>query len=129
MKVRTGFVSNSSSSSFVIYGRTYNEETLNKKFGINPDEEIEDEDGESYIDDEQLYDIIEKSGFDYHFQDGECYIGRQIVDMNENETLFNFKKRIEREVIEKFGDEKDDSSQEEFDIINAVIGNGGELEW
>ena len=129
MKIRNGFVSNSSSSSFVIYGRTYNEETLNKRFGFNPDEELEDEDGESYIDDEQLYEVISDSGFDYHQEDGEYYIGVHLTNMKEDETFGDFKKRVEQEITEKFGNEKDDSSQEEFDIINAVIGMGGSLEF
>jgi len=124
MKVRTGFVSNSSSSSFVIYGRTYKDETLAKALNIDMEDENID-----FV--EKLYEVLDNSDFSYHCdnEENQWYIGQQILNMNEDETLFNFKKRIEREVTEKFGNEKDDSSQEEFNIIDAVIGSGGELEW
>ena len=60
MKMRNGFVSNSSSSSFVVYGATIEKdkllEALLEKF---PDLEVErDEYGEIFLEETDIYDII-----------------------------------------------------------------------
>ena len=41
MKIRTGFVSNSSSSSFVIFGKYFNEDEFNKMYNLT-DEDVDD---------------------------------------------------------------------------------------
>ena len=123
MKIKIGFISNSSSSSFVIFGRTYSIDTIAKKANIN----TEDED----YDCENLYEFLDKTNLTYHsdHEDGCYYIGLPLININDNETFAQFKKRVKKEVIEKFGDEKDGSPNEEFVIIDAVIGTSGELEW
>jgi hypothetical protein len=74
MKIRNGFVSNSSSSSFVIFGKAYNKESLQKKFNFTSDE-MED------IDENGLYDYMDRcDGYDYQYlsHDQEWIIGKTI---------------------------------------------------
>jgi hypothetical protein len=72
MKVRNGFVSNSSSSSFVVYGTCLSEEEIRKCFGWDDDIE-EDEEKEFY----ELLD--EKIGEEYTWtsdeDSNEIYVG------------------------------------------------------
>ena len=79
MKIRTGFVSNSSSSSFCILG-----------FVAKDDEEI------GYRDSELLrYENAISEG------DDTCYIGAWPESMRDDETLLQFKERIIEE-LKKF---------------------------
>ena len=79
MKIRLGFVSNSSSTSFCIYGMNISGDNLKEIF------EVEDED-----------DFDPGNDLDVFFnEDGsEVYIGRSLMDCKDDETMGNFKKKI-----------------------------------
>lgn len=81
MKIRKGFVSNSSSTSFVIYGIcvdniTEKQEELSKNLDV-------------------YYDPWEN-----------IYIGKSLTQMQDTETLGEFKKKTEKEIKEIFGDKE-----------------------
>ena len=78
MKIRTGFVSNSSSSSFCLLGI----EASNKKYGV---------------DTEEIYEEIEKTDLENENSiewDGDQYLGMSPAQMKDDETLLQFKQRI-----------------------------------
>ena len=91
MKTRTGYVSNSSSSSFCIVGVAVDEDDFKEMFGSEPDK----------MEDQSFYDFIEvfANGLDFHrgIEDyGEdCWIiGREIYALKDDQTLGGFKKEI-----------------------------------
>jgi hypothetical protein len=67
MKHRTGFVSNSSSSSFVLAGIVLNTEAAIKFLGINPDSE------------DAMDELYEITDLDVICDDGKAYIGHCFV--------------------------------------------------
>ena len=75
MKIRNGFVSNSSSSSFLIYGLYTEDENLMNK-----------------INNSSIY----KDGFNTYeidYSDG-IYVGKSPVEMKDDQTMGQFKKQI-----------------------------------
>lgn len=119
-KIRTGFVSNSSSSSFMIYGaavehmdhkRIY--EMLSKNMNPKQLEELDrytdKTDDEYYIDDlsEFLYDIGPDE-YDVHFieySDATCYIGKCPTSQPNDMTHGDWKNGIDKDLTELFGEE------------------------
>jgi hypothetical protein len=112
MKLRIGFVSNSSSSSFAIYGLELDGEQLAKLLGVNVDE-----------DDYDLYDLIhgedgcdekgtvgydlEKAGLsEYNIEGDVYYIGRDLTSMKKTETLAEFGERTETALKKALKSEK-----------------------
>jgi hypothetical protein len=95
MKIRTDFVSNSSSSSFVLWGVDFDVNELAQKLkdaGLLKEDENADE-----YSDMPLYEFFENAGFDY----GESVIGDDAVvlgmrpdEMKDDETLAQFKQRV-----------------------------------
>ena len=86
MKIRYGFVSNSSTTSFSIYG-TYIEE-------LNNADENDDMDWR-----ERLEEITEKLGlFTQHGYEEGMYVGRQWSSIKDDETGAAFKKDVQEKI-------------------------------
>lgn len=105
MKIRNGFVSNSSSSSFCIYGISIEEEDLKKlaeKLSVSVDED--------YIDTYSLEKKLVEKEYTVTIQDmmGEYfYIGRSYSSIKDDETGQQFKETIEKEITELLGEAKE----------------------
>jgi len=106
MKIRTGFVSNSSSSSFCIYGISVEKcqliRVLNEKFNLVIEEgsrisKIEDKVYEAKIDLPQMF----TTNDDYR-----VYIGREFSSIQDDETGRQFKNGVEEEIKKIFGEEE-----------------------
>ena len=110
MKIRNGFVSNSSSSSFLIYGVCIDTGTLaskltekGKKIALNgvSEEDIEDQyDG----------DIAEALGIEYSSGPDGCYcyyFGPSWDSIKDDETGLQFKTRVKKEIKELIDIEDD----------------------
>ncbi len=97
MKIRNGFVSNSSSSSFCILGIT-SEELI--KNGLKLPEEIE-ESGDDY---EYWYQYDKDFAVVYGIEDyyEQYVIGRSVEKLDENKTILESKKEIANLINEKF---------------------------
>jgi len=95
MKIRTGFVSNSSSSSFCIYGASISDvETLAKALKI-----------ESEDDWDAIKSSLEKLGLDwYGNSDYGRYIGRTWSSIKDDETGAQFKKSVDDKLKDLLGE-------------------------
>ena len=96
MKIRNGFVSNSSSSSFCIYGTTiskYEIQELAKAAGQDQYDYLEYLLENSFC--ESNYD-----GYEYY------YIGQSLLNLKNDETGGQFKDRTKEELIKLFPNEK-----------------------
>lgn len=116
MKVRKGFVSNSSSSSFLIYGITVEsdgdqiKEVAKKLFSNLSEERTKwiEYTGEGGLCSEDVNSILEEAleaeGFSVScpFED-DYYIGRSWDTVRDDETGWEFKKSVEDRLTELFG--------------------------
>lgn len=108
MKIRTGFVSNSSSSSFMIFGVCFSLDDFNLSSPVflysyirermECDEKLRELLG-SYL----VYDLIYHGLDDY---DGEDFIGLSLDTIKDDETFMDFKKRVYR-ILKHLGYNKD----------------------
>lgn len=87
-KVRNGFVSNSSSSSFLIYGTSITNSELEK---------MEDFDG---------WKFQKSTGLSVYDRDYETYIGESWDNIGDDETGKQFKERVEKKILEHFPEAK-----------------------
>ncbi len=103
MKLRYGFVSNSSSSSFCIYGTCYTfDEILDKIRKVFNEEEIKkfNLDSEYKDESEAVFYLGKKVGLHVEI-DGECdecYIGRTWKSIKDDETGKEFKEDVENKI-------------------------------
>jgi hypothetical protein len=123
MKIRLGFVSNSSTCSFQIYGVQLEREDINKLLKQNkelveifleeyhkntlkykPNAEKYDT-LEEFLDDNGYYEILDKILPEIKYlEKEEYYYGIDPSNMPDDETMGHFKKRIQDNVTELFGD-------------------------
>ncbi len=112
MKIRNGFVSNSSTSSFCIYGAYLSDfkggvkEVLRdcaKKIDKNVDDYKQ---WDLY---ELLEGILDKSGLEFYMPyDGDSVcVGRSWASIKDNETGLQFKQSVKEKVKEVFGESAD----------------------
>jgi hypothetical protein len=91
MKIRLGFVSNSSSSSFCIYGCSFGREEIQKL--LNADEEYGFD----------SYDFEKKYNIECYDFENEYYIGKSFTKIQDNQTGKQFKEEIETKLKTIFG--------------------------
>lgn len=115
-KIRQGFVSNSSSSSFLIYGITLEPNYFNDPKFDELKQKVCDEKKKRYpnskysIEDIDTYEIVEElcTNMEFHYPEGyDCYfIGKSWDRISDDETGKQFKDSIEKQLKEIL---KDDS--------------------
>ena len=124
MKIRSGFVSNSSSSSFAVYGVEIEEflpfyYKITGKKGTKLSKSIEADDGEEYELSEEMANeiikVLKKKGFDFDIvlntgyenfkPDGSFVIGKDLNNINEEEdslaTLMTARENLKKIIGDK----------------------------
>jgi hypothetical protein len=100
MKIRKGFVSNSSSSSFVAFGAELEQDDFIELYENAMNKKVSEED------EEELYNLCEelreKIDLEVLYDDGGIiYIGRSFLDGKDDETFKQFRDSV-REKIHKY---------------------------
>lgn len=94
-KIRTQFVSNSSSSSFLIYGSPVDHTDFEKEIYEKILEKEISEDEYEEFDDNVLEEVAEKLGLECIYGPEERYLGKSWCSIGDDETGKQFKENIE----------------------------------
>jgi hypothetical protein len=113
MKIRSGFVSNSSSSSFCIYGVCIDSWNKLKDAYQNLTGNMVNDDGDGYYD---ICDTIQnRTGLFYEIDYGSeyFYFGQQYTNQPDDKTFGQFKEETNNKIKEVFGEDVKASHIEE----------------
>jgi len=97
MKIRDGFVSNSSSSSFVIYGAWVDADEVKKFLSKEQLADVEKNGLE-----EVMYDVDLPMHFHYDYYEERCAFGKSWSGIKDDETGKQFKESIKKKLSETF---------------------------
>ena len=116
MKLRSGFVSNSSSSSFCIYGTFMELDELIEKVKANgwlTDEELEEmEENEDWYELEEK--LNEKTDLEVYASEDQFWIGKSWSNIGDDETGGEFKESVKTELGKVFGEVDCQTHEEEI---------------
>lgn len=105
MKIRNGFVSNSSSSSFLVYGAWVPLDKALKAVNLT-EEQLKEIEEDKYIAYDYLYGMDLYVTYDNEAYDGDrVMFGRSWCFVDDNETGLEFKQNIESKLREMFGED------------------------
>jgi len=115
MKIRVGFVSNSSSSSFCIYGVFMEEDDVRKHFGFGVNKSVdEDEEGpDANFEESNIWEELDDSEIPHWAPDGSdggVFIGLELKECADDETMGGFKYRVFK-LINSYASVKIDPSE------------------
>lgn len=115
MKIRNGFVSNSSSSSFCIYGAYLDFDELVEKVkasNLLTEEKVEElEENDEWYELEEI--IGEKTNLEVYSSDDSYWVGRSWSSIDDDETGRQFKESVKADIEKVFGPDIDCSTHEE----------------
>jgi hypothetical protein len=101
MKLKLGFVTNSSSTSFVVMGANINYDEMTS---FVDQEKLKDDLFSTLDEVVQNSDLSYSTGPDYGYGSPESImVGIHYTRMRDNETLKEFKNRVQLQILERFG--------------------------
>jgi len=115
MKIRNGFVSNSSSSSFCIYGASFEMGELIEKvktLGLITEDKIEEYEDDQY----ELMEILDEKldlNMEFDYENEYVWIGRPWSSIGDDETGRQFKDDVEAKIEKNFGSGNDCETHDE----------------
>ena len=120
MRIKSEFVTNSSSCSFVVMGTMISPEDITDEkwaqCGVSMDK-VNDGDNEEF--DNAIEELTKSNDLVYSFGNTDYYdtedvmVGIYYTDMRDDETLAEFKARVKQQIKDSFGVEKDPGHIEE----------------